>query len=103
MAVPGDDAMQARLTKIEKRLSALTQDVRRHRNETQSSESRLRVLIEEARTEARVMFDGVKGMLERIEERLDGMERYWKATDADRQKVLADHGRRITLLERRRR
>jgi len=107
MALPGDDAMNARLTKIEKGLSAVQQDVRRlrkeHPRDLQALETRLRVLIEESRAEARTMFDGLRGMLERIEVRLEDMDRSRKAVDADRGKVLADHARRITVLEGRRR
>jgi hypothetical protein len=40
-------------------------------------------------------------MIERLDDRLEEMNRSWKATDADREKVLANHARRITALERR--
>ena len=46
------------------------------------------------------LFDGLRGMIERLDARLDEMNRSWKATDADREKVLADHTRRIVALER---
>jgi hypothetical protein len=109
MTVRGDDAVNARLTKIEKGLSALRQDVRRVRTELrgefhtgiQGVETRLRVLIEESRAETRTLFDGLRAMIERLDTRMDEMNRSLKATDADREKVLADHGRRLTALERR--
>jgi hypothetical protein len=62
----------------------------------------MRVLFEESRAEARTLFDGLRGMIERMDGRLEQMNRSRKATDADRQKVLANHGRRIPALERRR-
>ena len=112
MAAAGDDALNARLTRIEKGLSALRQDVRRTRTElrkefrteirtqVQGVETRMRVLIEDSRAETRTLFDGLRGMIERLDARLDEMNRSWKATDADREKVLADHTRRIVALER---
>jgi hypothetical protein len=113
MTTPGDDVLNARLTKIEKGLSAVRQDVRRLRTElrrefrtelrtqVQGVESRMRVLIEESRAETRTLFDGLRGIIERLDDRLEEMNRSWKATDADREKVLANHARRITALERR--
>ena len=113
MTTPGEDVVNARLTKIEKGLSALRQDVRRVRTELrkefrteirtgiQGAETRLRILIEESRAETRTLFDGLRGMIERLDARMEEMNRSWKATDADREKVLANHARRITALERR--
>ena len=113
MGPAGDDALNARLTKIEKGLSAVRQDVRRLRTdlrrefrtairtEIEGVETRMRVLIEESRAETRTLFDGLRGLIERLDGRLEEMNRSWKATDADREKVLADHARRIVVLERR--
>jgi hypothetical protein len=61
----------------------------------------MRVLIEESRAETRTLLDGLRGMIGRLDGRLEEMNRSWKATDADREKVLANHARRITALERR--
>lgn len=113
MAALGDDVLNARLTKIEKRLSAMERGIGRLRTELrtkfrteiraeiQGSATRMRVLIEESRAETRTLFDGLGGMIERLDNRLEEMNRAWQAKDADRGKVLANHARRITALERR--
>ncbi|MDH4065990.1 MAG: hypothetical protein OEW19_16445 [Acidobacteriota bacterium] len=97
--------MNARLTKIESGLSAMRRDFRSLRKDVsidvQRVETRLRVLIEESRAETRTLFDGLRGMIERLDGRLEEMNRSWKTADGDREKALANHARRITTLERR--
>ena len=76
-------------------------DVRELRGEIASVESRLRTLIEDTRDDMKKMSEGLGGVLERIEHRMESMCEYWRTAHADHEVALRDHAARIVALEQR--